>query len=217
MISIDIYVFILWATLPMTLNFAFIAYKRKRTNKILNKKLDEKGYKIDVRFKNMLAKKIVEYYCKNNNLDYYSTDYNCELLLASWFPVFRLYDLYTNFEYLFGSYTGFFNKEYAAIEDLIKDEEVINYLKKIELIKEDKEKMKFLKERDYALKELEKKYDEMQLETENKDIIIIHEYDKVEELLEKQAILQEMIERKQSGEKNDNQTLKLKIDGNNSD
>lgn len=196
-----IYINILWVGLPITFNFIFIEYKSKRTNKICIEKLEEKGYKIDRRFKNTLFKELVKKYCK---------DYFLELGFISWFPFLSLCDLYFNFKYLKGDYTGI-NYFYAEIEDIIDEEDAINYLKKLKLIKEDKEKIQFVKDKNNSIKELMDKYDEMdnnlkeeKNSTPNSEDIVFSKKDSLNELNEKLEQLQQLIKEKENEIPNDN-------------
>ncbi len=190
-----IYINILWVVLPITFNFIFIKYKSKRTNKILREKLEEKGYKIDRRFKNTLFKELVKKYCK---------DYFLELGLISWCPFLSLCDLYFNFKYLQGDYSGI-NYFYAEIEDIIDEENAIKYLKRLKLIKEDKEKLQFVKDKDDSLKKLMYKYDEMDTNlkeeknsTLNSEDIVFSKKDSLNELNEKLKQMQQLIKEKEN-------------------
>lgn len=184
----------LYIFLPSLFNCIVVKYKRNKTIKKIKNSLNEKGYTIDKRMEKDIVRKILcDYYEK----DYFYTDW-CMDKGFCFFPLGRWLLLISNIKYLCGDYS-FFNESYRSLEDIVdNNEDVIMFLKNCGYISIDEEKRQWINDRDNALKELEKKYDDTK--TNNKENTIeINDSDNLEILMKKRQILDEMIEeRKQT-------------------
>ena len=115
---------------------------------------------------------------------------------------------------------SYLNEVYLYYEDIVDDDEkVISFLEKRGYITVDEEKKKWINDRDNALKDLEKKYDN-DIENENKDrknAIEIRENDNLEMLKLKRKWLDEMIELKTKSQKENDNILEKEIKKQNND
>lgn len=190
-----------YGIVPNLFNLIIILHKRKKTINSICKNLEENGYIVDQRFKNSITKAIIE----ASGEKYEESDYYYDLCVTTWCPFFRWFGVYFNIEFLRGDYTGL-NKVYAYLEDSASDEDVTNYLEEKSLIKIDKEKIKWLSDKNNALKELEKKDDQVNVDSE------IHTFsndDKLDELYAKRAEIEEIIQRKESNEQKINEDVRV--------
>lgn len=189
--------------LPSLFNYIVVNYKRNKTIKKIKASLDEKGYNVDKRMEKDIVRKIMEDYEEKY---YGNSDWHIDKAL-SFVPIIRWILLPFNIKYLCGDYSSL-NETYWYYEDIVNyDENVIDFLEKCGYITVDEEKMQWINDRDNALKDLEKKYDN-NIENENKDrenSIEIYENDNIEMLKLKRKWLDEMIELKTKSQKeNDN-------------
>lgn len=148
--------------LPSIFNVLIVKYKRKKTLDKMCNDFEEQGYMVDSRLKRNIPYKIVEKMRKYQDSNYYK-----DLAIYSWFPVVNWFSIVSNIKYLLGDYTGI-NECYATLEDLSKDESIIDFLEKEDLIKADLEKQKWLTDKENAMKELEEleqKYENDTVET----------------------------------------------------
>lgn len=142
--------------LPSIFNVLIVKYKRKKTLDKMCNNFEEQGYTIDSRLKRNIPYKIIGKYKY-----YMDSNYFMDLAFYSWFPVLNWFSIVPNIKYLLGDYTGR-NECYATLEDLSKDESIINFLEVEDLIKVDLEKQEWLTDKENAMKELEEleqKYD----------------------------------------------------------
>ena len=188
-------------------NYIMIIYKKNKTNNKIIKNLKEKGYLIDKRFKSRLfattiniLKEDSQKWCDINE------NYIAEMRCA-WVPGLNWYATYANIKYLLGNYNTDLNSIYADIEDAIDEYNsyLIDQFLKVELIEKDLEKQKWIEDRDAALKELEDKYDDIQVD-ENINLYSFSEKDSTDELYKKLEQLQEMIERKEAEKQNNDKS-----------
>lgn len=187
--------------LPSLFNYIVANYKRNKTIKKIKEKLDEKGYIVDKRMEKDIVRKIIVDYEEE---DYEHSDWHNDKAL-SFAPIIRWIILPVNIKFLCGDSS--LNETYWYYEDIVDDDEkVISFLEERGYITVDEEKKKWINDRDNALKDLEKKYDN-DIENENKDrknAIEIYENDNLEMLKLKRKFLDEMIELKKSQKENDN-------------
>lgn len=188
--------------LPSLFNYIVANYKRNKTIKKIKDCLNEKGYIVDKRMEKDIVRKIMEDYEE----EYYEhSDWHIDKAL-SFVPIIRWILLPFNIKYLCGDYSSL-NEIYLYYEDIVDhDENVIDFLEEYGYITVDEEKMQWINDRDNALKDLEKKYDN-NIENEKKDrvnTIEINENDNLEMLKLKRKFLDEMIELKKSQKENDN-------------
>lgn len=183
--------------LPSIFNLITGIYARKKTLNNIIKNIEELGYKVDTRYKENLPKTIHE---KVHTRDFSNSDYALTLSYGTWFPIVRLLCVYWNIKYLTGSYVGCY-KSFGELEDLSFRTDIIEHLINQGLIKEDLEQQIWLEDREIALKELEDKYDDMKID-DKISLYSFSENDSTDELYKKMAILQEMIERKESEKQN---------------
>lgn len=184
----------LYIFLPSLFNCIVVKYKKNKTLKIIKSKLSEKGYNIDSRMEKDIVRKII---IDCTNWNYFDSDWNNEISF-SFMPFIRWILIPSNIKYLCGDYSSF-NESYRFLEDIVdNNEDVIKNLKNCGYISIDEEKRQWINDRDNALKELEKKYDDAK--TNNKENTIeINDSDNLEILMKKRQILDEMIEeRKQT-------------------
>lgn len=194
---------IMYAVLPTLIDVIIVKHKRNKTIKKIKEKLDEKGYIVDEKAKKRIPKFVIKNYFKE---DYAKSDWALDISL-SYLPIIRLLLIFSNISYLCGNYEGD-NKIYKVLEDIVSEsDDLIRILEKNKYISVDKEKQQWINDRDNALKDLEKKYDN-DIENENKDrknAIEIRENDNLEMLKLKRKWLDEMIELKTKSQKeNDN-------------
>lgn len=190
---------------PTGFNVAVTLHRRKKTLNKCIENLEEKGYKIDNRLKKTIPKIIIK---KVFGKKYKKSDYYLDLA-DSLTPFVGLFFIPENIKCLTGNYVD--NEEYIKLENACLKEKTAKILEKEDIIKEDKEMKKWIKDRNNALKELEKKYDEIPSSPKPESVVIISEEDSMDELYEKFERLQEMILRKQSSNdeiNTDNNTLK---------
>ena len=200
--------------LPSLFNYIVANYKRNKTIKKIKEKLDEKGYIVDKRMEKDIVRKIIVDYEE----DYEDSDWHNDKAL-SFAPIIRWQLLPFNIKYLCGDYS-YLNEVYLYYEDIVDDDEkVISFLEKRGYITVDEEKKKWINDRDNALKDLEKKYDN-DIENENKDrknAIEIRENDNLEMLKLKRKWLDEMIELKTKSQKENDNILEKEIKKQNND
>ncbi len=200
--------------LPSLFNYIVANYKRNKTIKKIKEKLDEKGYIVDKRMEKDIVRKIIVDYEE----DYEDSDWHNDKAL-SFVPIIRWQLLPFNIKYLCGDYS-YLNEVYLYYEDIVDDDEkVISFLEKRGYITVDEEKKKWINDRDNALKDLEKKYDN-DIENENKDrknAIEIRENDNLEMLKLKRKWLDEMIELKTKSQKENDNILEKEIKKQNND
>ena len=184
--------------LPSLFNYIVANYKRNKTIKKIKASLNEKGYIVDKRMEKDIVRKIMEDYEEE---DYVESDMHLDKVY-SFVPFVRWVLLPSNIRYLCGDYSN--DTEYWCYEDIVDDDEkVISFLEERGYITVDEEKMQWINDRDNALKDLEKKYDN-DIENENKDrknAIEIRENDNLEMLKLKRKWLDEMIELKTKSQK----------------
>ena len=186
----------LYIILPTLFDYIVANYKKNKTLKIIKLKLNEKGYNVDKRIEKDIVRKLINN-CTNWN--YYESDWVTESYFC-FIPFFRWIFLPSQIKYLCGDYSHF-NEIYLILEDIVdNDEDIIMLLKNCGYISIDKEKQQWINDRDNAIKELEKKYDEIE-KSENKydnsnNIIKISNTDDIDTLKEKRKILDEIIELK---------------------
>lgn len=188
--------------LPSLFNYIVANYKRNKTIKKIKDCLNEKGYIVDKRMEKEIVERIIVDYRKEKYEDSaWYIDKAC-----SFEPIIRWMLLPSNIRYLCGDYSGD-NNSYWYYEVIVDyDKKVIPFLEKCGYITIDKEKKQWINDRNNALKDLEKKYDN-DIENEKKDrvnTIEINENDNLEMLKLKRKFLDEMIELKKSQKENDN-------------
>lgn len=189
--------------LPSLFNYIVVNHKRNKTIKKIKASLNEKGYIVDKRMEKDIVRKTICNYKKQTYLD---SDWVADKVLG-FIPIARWILLPFNIKYLCGDYSSL-NKIYWYFENIVNDDEkVISFLEECGYIHVDKEKKQWINDRDNALIDLEKKYDN-DIENENKDrenAIEIYENDNLEMLKLKRKWLDEMIELKTKSQKeNDN-------------
>ena len=190
---------IMYAVLPTLIDVIIVKHKRNKTIKKIKASLNEKGYIVDKRMEKDIVERIIVDYEKEK---YEDTAWYIDKAF-SFTPIIRWMLLPSSIRYLCGDYSGD-NNSYWCYEDIVDDDEkVISFLEERGYITVDEEKMQWINDRDNALKDLEKKYDN-DIENENKDrknAIEIRENDNLEML----KWLDEMIELKTKLQKgNDN-------------
>ena len=184
----------LYIFLPSLFNYIVVNYKRNKTIKKIKASLNEKGYIVDKRMEKDIVRKTM---CDYKKQTYFDSDWVADKVLG-FVPIARWMLLPSNIRYLCGDYS-FLNKIYWYFENIVDDDEkVISFLEECGYIHVDKEKKQWINDRDNALKDLEKKYDDTK--TNNKENTIeINDSDNLEILMKKRQILDEMIEeRKQT-------------------
>lgn len=196
------WIFLGYLTVPALFNLTVISHKRKKTINKICKSLEQKGYKVDQRLKKLIPQFIIG---KSSKSGYIDSDYYCELGLFSYIPVGRWVDVFFNIKYLMGDYTGL-NEIYAYLEDSTSYEDIINSLNEAGLIEIDNEKKMWINDRDNALKELEKKYENIKVDSE---IHTFSKEDKLDELYIKMAELEEIIKRKEDSEQKSNDDVQV--------
>lgn len=194
---------IMYAVLPTLIDVIIVKHKRNKTIKKIKASLNEKGYIVDKRMEKDIVERIIVDYEKEK---YEDTAWYIDKAF-SFTPIIRWMLLPSSIRYLCGDYSGD-NNSYWCYEDIVDDDEkVISFLEERGYITVDEEKMQWINDRDNALKDLEKKYDN-DIENENKDrknAIEIRENDNLEMLKLKRKWLDEMIELKTKLQKgNDN-------------
>lgn len=183
---------------PAAFNIVVQEIKKNRTVRKIKEKLEEKGFDVDERFVKQIPKVILD-----TKLDFPSEDYNSDIR-RSFVLLFRWIILYNNVKYLTGNYQDT-NKIYALLEDAIDDKEVISRLKKDKFIQANKERKRWISDRNRALKELDKSSDLTLKQLQKK-------YDKMQILKRKTRLLQEcnennnQINEQDSKETNENKT-----------
>ena len=195
---------IMYAVLPTFIDVIIVKHKRNKTIKKIKEKLDEKGYIVDEKAKKRIPKFVIKNYFKE---DYVKSDWALDISL-SYLPIIRLLLIFSNISYLCGNYEGD-NKIYKVLEDIASEsDDLIRILEKNKYISVDKEKQQWINDRNYALKELTGKSEDI-AELENKyNKVNDHtrlniSYD-IDMLKEKRKNLDEMIELKKSQKENDN-------------
>ena len=153
--------YILLAYLGVTgFNMAMYGYREISTNKQIVKKLEENGYNLDKRYKHSIRRRIFE------NLYPYGLEDpklegQMEFMAMSIIPLANIIPFLVNFPRLIGHH-NFLDENYDVCVDNCLKEEVLNDLENSKLIKKDQDKIDWLKARDNSLKELEKKYDDVE-------------------------------------------------------
>ena len=185
--------------LPSLFNYIVANYKRNKTIKKIKDCLNEKGYIVDKRMEKEIVERIIVDYNKEKYEDsawYIDKAY-------SFAPFIRWRLLPSSIRYLCGDYSGD-NNSYWYYEVIVDyDKKVIPFLEKWYYITVDEEKKKWINDRDNALKDLEKKYDDNS-ENNKENVMEIYENDNLEQLKLKRKMLDEMIELKKSQKENDN-------------
>lgn len=167
---------------PAAFNIVVQEIKKNRTIRKIKEKLEEKGFDVDERFVKQIPKVILD-----TKLDFPAEDYNSDIR-RSFVMLFRWIILYNNVKYLTGNYQDT-NKIYALLEDAIDDKEIISRLKKDKFIQVNKERKRWISDRNRALKELDKSSDLTLKQLQKK-------YDKMHILKRKTRLLQEYNENK---------------------
>ena len=189
---------------PAAFNIVVQEIKKNRTVRKIKEKLEEKGFDVDERFVKQIPKVILD-----TKLDFPSEDYNSDIR-RSFVLLFRWIILYNNVKYLTGNYQDT-NKIYALLEDAIDDKEVISRLKKDKFIQANKERKRWISDRNRALKELNKSSDLTLKQLQKK-------YDKMQILKRKTRLLQECNENNnQINEQDSKETNENKIQVNEQD
>ena len=184
--------------LPSLFNYIVANYKRNKTIKKIKASLNEKGYIVDKRMEKDIVRKIIVDYKKDKYEDKAWHIYKA----LSFAPIIRWIILPVNIKFLCGDSS--LNETYWYYEDIIDhDENVIDFLEECGYIHVDKEKKKWINDRDNALKNLEKKYDDNS-ENNKENVMEVYENDNLEMLKLKRKFLDEMIELKKSQKENDN-------------
>lgn len=185
--------------LPSLFNYIVANYKRNKTIKKIKASLNEKGYIVDKRMEKDIVRKIIVDYKKDKYEDKAWHIYKA----LSFAPIIRWIILPVNIKFLCGDSS--LNETYWYYEDIIDhDENVIDFLEECGYIHVDKEKKKWINDRDNALKNLEKKYDDNS-ENNKENVMEVYENDNLEMLKLKRKWLDEMIELKTKSQKeNDN-------------
>lgn len=184
--------------LPSLFNYIVANYKRNKTIKKIKDCLNEKGYIVDKRMEKNIVRKIIVDYKKDKYEDKAWHIYKA----LSFAPIIRWIILPVNIKFLCGDSS--LNETYWYYEDIIDhDENVIDFLEECGYIHVDKEKKKWINDRDNALKNLEKKYDDNS-ENNKENVMEVYENDNLEMLKLKRKMLDEMIELKKSQKENDN-------------
>lgn len=171
--------------------------ERKSIEKIKSDVL-QKGYDINPKF----IRNMFKYTKKGNDKMLFQTDFENWSCIV---PGLNLIGNIFNVQYLYGDYRN--NLIYDFYETFGED---IDFLLDNELIVKNKD-AEWYEDRDNALKELEKKYDEIPSSPKPESVVVVSEEDSMDELYEKFERLQEIILRKQSSNneiKTDNNTLK---------
>lgn len=167
---------------PAAFNIVVQEIKKNRTIRKIKEKLEEKGFDVDERFVKQIPKVILD-----TKLDFPAEDYNSDIR-RSFVMLFRWIILYNNVKYLTGNYQDT-NKIYALLEDAIDDKKIISRLKKDKFIQVNKERKRWISDRNRALKELDKSSDLTLKQLQKK-------YDKMHILKRKTRLLQEYNENK---------------------
>ena len=198
--------------LPSLFNYIVANYKRNKTIKKIKDCLNEKGYIVDKRMEKEIVERIIVDYRKETYEDsawYFDKAY-------SFAPIIRWMLLPSNIRYLCGDYSGD-NNSYWYFEVIVDyDKKVIPFLEKLCYITVDEEKKKWINDRDNALKNLEKKYDDNS-ENNKENVMEVYENDNLEMLKLKRKFLDEMIELKTKSQKENDNILEKEIKKQNND
>lgn len=200
--------------LPSLFDYIVANHKRNKTIKKIKASLNEKGYNVDKRMEKDIVRLIMVNYQQK---DYVYSDWYTDKVL-SFVPIARWILLPSNIRYLCGDYSD--NTSYWRYENIVdNDKTAVKFLENCGYITADEEKKQWINDRDNALKDLEKKYDN-DIENQNKDrknAIEICENDNLEMLKLKRKWLDEMIELKTKSQKENDNIPEEEIKKQNSD
>jgi hypothetical protein len=198
----DYMIFILGTYGVITIfNLTMMVIKNEKSLKIILEKLEENGYNIDKRYTYDVLKSIrgeLSYYniLDNEYYDLHVKRFN--EFIGSIMPLSDINIAFKNVQYL----TGYHNTQYAydAPIDKCLNDKIIKKLKNKKLIEEDPIKIQRISDEKNALKELENKYDSIDL-NENKECFSFSKNDDLNKLYEEKEKLEELIKEKEE-EKN---------------
>ena len=183
---------------PAVFNIVVQEIKKNRTIRKIKEKLEEKGFDVDERFVKQIPKVILD-----TKIDFPIEDYKSDIR-RSFIILYRWIIFDNNIKYLNGDYQDT-NEIYALLEDAVDDKEIIEKLKKNKFIQINKEKKKWISDRNRALRELDRSSKSTLEQLKKK-------YDRMEALREKNKLLKEcnenntQINEQDSKETNENKT-----------